>query len=195
MWYETELMRSILQSDFAKEAVDMVSPIYGESYQGLWLFQVLGIPADKVKSFAQDLYENQIFVDTTTWLITYYEKEYGLIPDSSLTIEERRARIKRKKNAHYPMNPERMKQQLTAILGADVNIAEHVAKNTFQVSFANAPKEGAREKAIEYLEMAKPAHLIYNIIVRETQEQETNVYYKGFVTQGEKETITIKEVS
>ena len=42
MWYKTELMEQILTSESAKRMIDYVSPIYGKSRIGLWLFQIIG---------------------------------------------------------------------------------------------------------------------------------------------------------
>ena len=43
MWYKTDLMEQILTSESAKQMIDYVSPIYGKSRIGLWLFQVIGL--------------------------------------------------------------------------------------------------------------------------------------------------------
>ena len=42
MRYQTELMRSILTNETAQKIIDYISPIYGDSYVGLWLFQAIG---------------------------------------------------------------------------------------------------------------------------------------------------------
>ena len=50
MWYKTDLMEKILTSENAKQMIDYVSPIYGKSRIGLWLFQVIGLEIDDVKT-------------------------------------------------------------------------------------------------------------------------------------------------
>ena len=50
MWYKTDLMEQILTSESAKQMIDYVSPIYGKSRIGLWLFQVIGLEIDDVKT-------------------------------------------------------------------------------------------------------------------------------------------------
>ena len=47
MWYKTDLMEQILTSESAKQMIDYVSPIYGKSRIGLWLFQVIGLEIDE----------------------------------------------------------------------------------------------------------------------------------------------------
>ena len=42
MNHQTELMRSILKNQKAQEIIDYVSPIYGNSYVGLWIYEAIG---------------------------------------------------------------------------------------------------------------------------------------------------------
>ena len=65
MWYKTDLMEQILTSESAKQMIDYVSPIYGKSRIGLWLFQVIGLEIDDVKTICEDIFD-QIFVDRAT---------------------------------------------------------------------------------------------------------------------------------
>ena len=58
MWYKTDLMEQILTSESAKQMIDYVSPIYGKSRIGLWLFQVIGLEIDDVKTICKDIFEN-----------------------------------------------------------------------------------------------------------------------------------------
>lgn len=50
---------------------------------------------DKVDDAVQDII-NQIYVDTSTWGLQYWENDYKLEHNLNLTIEERRSRIKAK---------------------------------------------------------------------------------------------------
>ena len=66
MWYKTDLMEQILTSKSAKQMIDYVSPVYGKSRIGLWLFQVIGLELDDVKTICEDIID-QIFVNRATW--------------------------------------------------------------------------------------------------------------------------------
>ena len=57
MWYKTDLMEKILKSEAAQRIIDYVSDVYGESYVGLWLFQVIGIVIDEVDAIIMDLFD------------------------------------------------------------------------------------------------------------------------------------------
>ena len=48
-------MEQILTSESAKQMIDYVSPIYGKSRIGLWLFQVIGLEIDDVKTICEDI--------------------------------------------------------------------------------------------------------------------------------------------
>ena len=38
----TELMQQILQNEISQRIIDYVSPIYGDSYVGLWIYESIG---------------------------------------------------------------------------------------------------------------------------------------------------------
>ena len=92
MWYKTELMEQILTSESAKRMIDYVSPIYGKSRIGLWLFQIIGLELDDVKEICDDIYD-QIFVSRATWSFPYWEKAYEITPLPEQKNEQRRNQI------------------------------------------------------------------------------------------------------
>lgn len=163
MWYETDLMRSILKSDYAKKAVDQVSAIYGNAYYVLWLFQVIGIEFDYIESFVQDLQDNQLFPETATWALKYYEKSCGIEVNEELSYEERRARIMLK-NSIVPINPERMEFAVKTLTGRDVHIIERIAPNTFEIDIENGASEADIDRIYEIMNQIKQAHMIFKIV-------------------------------
>lgn len=159
----TELMKSILTSETAQEIIDWVSPIYGDSYVGLWIYQAIGIVMDDINRIA-----NQLRYETTPCtadlLLDYWERQYGLPEDPSLTKEQRRERIITKKLNRGPCNPARLEAAVSAALGGvEVDIEENVAKNTFLVNIRELVP--SLVPAVAVLERMKPAHLIYQIRV------------------------------
>lgn len=163
MWYETELMREILKSDYAKKAVDQVSAIYGNAYYVLWLFQVIGIEFDYIESFVQDLQDNQLSPETATWALKYYEKSYGIEVNEELSYEERRARIMLK-NSIVPINPARMEFAVKILTGRDVHIIERIAPNTFEIDIENGTSEADIDRIYEVMNQIKQAHMIFKIV-------------------------------
>lgn len=163
MRYRTELMESILTSEKAQEMIDYISPIYGSSYVGLWIFQAVGTILDEVYSIAERLrYESN--PSTSDLLLSYWEKHYKIPIDNSLTTEQRQLRILTKIQSRGPCNPRKMEAAVSAALGgAEVEITENVAKNTFLVNVRDVVSDFT--PAIAVLERMKPAHLIYQIQV------------------------------
>lgn len=91
-------------SEAAKRMLKRVSPVYQEAYTAKWLYQVMGMELDEARDIVLSL-RDQVFTQSVTWAIEMQEHKYSIIPDDSLTLEERRARLYRKKTKKYPLNP------------------------------------------------------------------------------------------
>lgn len=160
MWYKTNLMGKILKSEAAQRVIDYVSDIYGESYVGLWLFQVIGIVLDDVNAIIMSLYD-EIFPETSEKLLPYWEKEYGIIPDDTLTAEERRANIKAKMQLIAPVNPAKLENFLSDVTGNEVMVTETPGSNQIVVDVIGYVDDLTGMKAV--IDRLKPAHVIYEI--------------------------------
>lgn len=160
MNYKTEMMQEILTNPKAQEIIDYVTPLYGESYVGLWIYQAIGT----VLGAAYDL-STELMAETnpemTTQLLGYWESEYGITPDPELTIEQRRQRIINKIRTVGSCTPARLEAAISAAIGGiGVEITERTAKNQFTVSIIGA---ASLAPVIEVVERMKPAHLTYVI--------------------------------
>lgn len=173
MWYKTDLMEQILTSESAKQMIDYVSPIYGKSRIGLWLFQVIGLEIDDVKTICEDIFD-QIFVDRATWGLPIWEKEYGITPLPDQTIEQRRTQILQMR-IKRPLNPKRFEKIIEALSGVETKLIENTAKNTFQVIFYGTVNN--YDEVLRRIEQLKPAHLICDVRISEVSESETNINY------------------
>lgn len=163
MRYETAMMRAILTNSKAQEIIDYVSRIYGESYVGLWLFQVIGTELGTLCDIADELrYETT--PATANLLLSYWENYYGIPEDSSLTVEQRQLRLIVKTQDRGPCTPERMATAVSSALGGvQVDVVERTGKNQFTVNIRqNVP---SLAPAIAVIERMKPAHLIYTVQV------------------------------
>lgn len=163
MRYQTELMKSILTNKTAQKMVDYVSPVYGDSYVGLWLFQTIGIILSDVRAISDQLfYETN--ASTADLLLDYWERQYGIPTDRSLTKEQRRERILDRKLSRGPCNPARLSAAVSVALGGvEVDVTENVAQNTFLVNIREVVDSIV--PAVAVIERMKPAHLIYQIRV------------------------------
>lgn len=157
----TETMQAILTSPTAQKIIDYVSPVYGESYVGLWLFQAIGATFDDVVVYAEALRTEQNPI-TSVLLLDMWEKHYALPADSSLTTEQRQARLASKMQSRGPCNPRRLAAFISSVMGgAVVDIEENVEPNTFEV-IIREPVDDIKP-AIPVIERKKPAHLVYRM--------------------------------
>lgn len=157
----TEMMRSILTDETAQKIIDYVSPVYGNSYVGLWIFQAIGTLLGEVHDICEALmYETT--PATSTLLLDYWEDQYGVQRGSGQTVEQRRSRIMQKILSQGPCNPAILASAVSSALGGiQVDIIENVAKNTFAVVLGSPVDDFSPAAAV--LERMKPAHLIYEV--------------------------------
>lgn len=155
-------MESILTSAEAQKIIDFITPTYGEAYAFLWLLQVVGAALDECVT-SLDEYFNQVTPQTATWTIGFWESEYGINPDPSWDLEQRRKNVMAKMRYKVPITPKKLEDMVSSIIGHEVKVNENISKNKFQVFVYGYTKD--TQKAIKAIEKAKPAHLIYDFIV------------------------------
>ena len=178
MRYRTKLTDKIITSEQAKEILNMVSPIYGDDYVSLWLFQIIGSQLDKPAAWVEE-YIQQLVPQTATWALPYWESEYGLVPDPSWTIEQRRLNIISKMWSNGPMNPSRLAQIIKGVANADVSISENTGKNRFTVYINTTPYKADNIAVNKTLDKLKPSHLIYHTIY--STETYSDIYIAGVI--------------
>lgn len=191
MRYRTELMESILTSPQAQKIIDYLTPMYGESYVGLWLLQSIGVILDECDTFVEE-FKEQVTPSTATWTLEFWEKEYGIVPDPDWDIEQRRQNIMSTIRYKAPVNPKKMEDMVASIVGMPVVISENSAKNTFTVQIKGYTTE--YRKAIEAIEKMKPAHLIYTIGVAEVSQSKISEYYKIIATEHTEYSVKMKSL-
>ena len=163
MRYETELMQKILKSPSAQRMVDYISPIYGEDYLALWLFEIMGRALDEAEEIGNSLWD-QTVPQTATWALPYWEEEYGATPDPSWTDEQRQANILARILYTAPVNPAKLATLASAAAGVPCEIEENVSKNTFRLILHDATETLGRVRRV--LDETKPAHLIVQFLTQ-----------------------------
>jgi len=178
-------------SESAIRMLDMVnSGWYDKSYVGKWLFQVMGTEIDMAKTIFDQL-RDQAFAGSATWALGYWEEKYGIASNSSLSVEERRDRIKEMLQLKYSMNPERIRQIAETVCGKRVEITEP-APYTFsiRVIIDGSDSDFNKERLRKKIGQIKPAHLAYEIV---TERPITGCIYAGAVAQ-QAEIVNIRQV-
>jgi hypothetical protein len=186
MRYTTKQMTSILTSKEAQQIVEYISPIYGDAYAALWLFQVIGAELDDLRTWVDDL-KLQAFPQTATWSLGYWENLYQITTNSSLTTEQRQNNLLLKKLQRAPINPYKIQSITKAASGVPTQVEENTAKNTFTVILTAIPQNVNLSKVKAAIEEVNPAHLRY--IIKFMQGVQTSLYYGGFISMCRKFTI------
>lgn len=105
---------------------------------------------------------NQLFIDTTTWGLSIYEKELRLPTNLNLSYEERREIIKAKLWGRGTTTKQMIKDTAEAFSGGEVDVIEYPEEYKFVVKFIGVkgiPRN--MQGFIDMLETIKPAHLAY----------------------------------
>lgn len=187
MIYTSDLIKEIITSEAAKRTLDRVSPIYGDAFVALWLFEVIGMQIDDLRLWT-DEYSKQVVPQTSTWALNYWEQNYGIPYDAAMTTEKRRERILSYIRDRAPMNPYRLGQVASvAAANAEVEIEENTGKNKFTVWISALPSPENEIKIKAAIDRAKPAHLIYD--TEYIQSTTANEYYGGIIRHTKKFTL------
>lgn len=181
--YRTELMDEILKSPKAQEIIQKLSPVYGDAYTALWLFQIIGTALDLMEEWTESL-ADQAVPQTATWSLPYWEEQYNISADPSWSYERRRQNIINKCITRAPINPSRMASIASVAAGVDARVEEHTGKNHFTVYVSAKPDMVDENYIRKEIDAAKPAHLIYSVVYEQFVE---NTYYMAGVIQTAKE--------
>lgn len=68
--------------------------------------------------------KNQLWIDTATWGLSYWEKEYGIEINLSLGYEQRREVLKAKKRGQGTTTKQMIKNVAETFSGGEVNIIQ-----------------------------------------------------------------------
>lgn len=172
---KSDIRHDILKSELGNQMLDMVAPIYDDSEITLHLFEAFGEKWEPITDFVINDFIAQIFPQTATWGLDYWEEQYGIPIDHSKTIEERRAYFMSLKFNRPPMIPKRVESIVTSLTGLKCTVDDTVAPNTFSVTtYGGYPKD--LKGLCDVLDSKTPAHLIYTIKGIETIETTTDIF-------------------
>lgn len=179
----TTLSTAILTDETAQRIIDYVSQIYGRSYVGLWLFEVIGEALTSVRGVADEL-RTETNPITANLLLDYWEAHYNIPADSTMNAKQRQARLESKLLSRGPCNPYRLATAISSALGGvEVEITENISKNKFLVNIRSAVDD--IKPAVAVIEKKKPAHLIYEIRVAMKTVAEADIKVAIAMTRAE----------
>lgn len=151
-------------TETGKRMLASVSPIYGRSYTGRWLFEVMGIEIEEAQTYITEL-RLQAHPKTATWGLFYWEQRYHIQTDSSLPIEGRRQKIMSMRWKYAPMNPARLEEYINRASGRTAVVTEYNDEYRIEVAIDGVGGVLEYEKIIELTRTAKPSHIAMQIIL------------------------------
>ena len=192
----TELMVQILTSEQAQLYIDQISPIYGNAYVFLNVFNAIGQVLDDVIQLSSEELRKQLFPQTVTWAIDIWEKNYGIESDTTLTIEERRKRLLSviQDNFSYgTMTPKRLSNLVTNLTGYETSIVERLTPTTFKFRINGFIPEGDPILYNIYLlvKAYTPANLTYTLVAGEFETADINIYRSVKVIEREYQEVEV----
>ena len=159
---QTTLRDSILTSPSGQRMLSRVSPIYDDSYVGLWLFQAIGLEYDGLWEIMRTL-PDQLMPETATWGLPLWERKYHL--PSTGTDEERRARIAKAQRRFAPFTPAKLESWILELFGVEVKVTELTPPNRFSIQVISGAEGNSNVMRMirDFVKKVKPSHLIFDM--------------------------------
>ena len=177
----------MITSPKGKKFLGYISPIYEQSVIMQAIMEAIGVEWDEAEKLADEVLA-QLFPQTATWGIMYWEWLLGIPPNDSLSIEQRRARVLTRMQTRWPMTKERMEQLVrTFCQDKQAFIREFFDQYRFEVVFSLTQPVDLGT-VYEIIEEAKPAHLGYSLAAR-LRQGEKRVFIGSALVAGEEITV------
>lgn len=151
-------------NEIAIRMMERISPIYGRSYVGKWIFEIMGMEMGEARTYFEEL-RQQPFPERTTWAIEYWERRYAIVPKPTDDLETRRRNIIMKRGARLPMNPARMEQIVDGLTGSTSTVTENVDDYTFRITIDGATLGMNILAVVKEIKQRKPSHQNFDCIV------------------------------
>lgn len=141
---------------------DSISPVYKKSIIMKSLFEAIGMEFDNLEDLIEEV-KLQLFPQTATWGLKYWEERSGLPTNVDEPLQTRRNKVIAKLQSKHIMNPKRMAMVLQKYTGADIKVLENTAPYTFEIDLIGRttfPK--SLEQLYQTVRKIKPSHLAVN---------------------------------
>lgn len=152
----------MLDSNNGKKMFDSISPVYKNSIIMKSLFEAIGMEFDTLDDLIEEV-KLQLFPQTATWGLKYWEERCGLPTNADEPLQARRNKVIAKLQSKHIMNPKRMSMVLQKYTGAYIKLIENTAPYTFEIDLIGRttfPK--SLEQLYQTVRKIKPSHLAVN---------------------------------
>lgn len=167
----------MITSPKGSQMISTISPIYQQAKIMQAIFQSIGVEWDDIEKISDDILL-QLFPQTATWGLRYWEELLKIPVNETISIERRRAVVMAKIKLRAPMTPERISNVIKSLVKGQaefVEVTENVEPHVFMVLI------GAKKSGIDYLD-------IYRTIKRIKPSHESfylgNSYLRSFSLKG-----------
>ena len=151
-----------------KKLQDYLPPILLKTYEFPLLCETEQPEIDRLHDAADAVLDAQFLSTAGEYAIQRYEKIFGVVPQDTDTLDERRFKVLTKINAQLPFSVRRLRQQLATLCGADgYKLELDGGKYTLTVKVALTAKRN--QQAVEELradivpaKMGCTTSLLYN---------------------------------
>lgn len=124
-----------------KKLQDYLPPVLLKTYEFPLLCDTEQPEIDRLNAAADAVLDAQFVTTAGDQALVRYEKIFGIVPQDTDTLEERRFRVQATMNAALPYTVRRLKMQLEAVCGAEnVTLTINYAKYTVTVRVALTAK-------------------------------------------------------
>ena len=164
----------MINSIKGQRLISYISPIYEQSRIMQAIFEAIGEEFNNSYEQLEDI-KKQLFPQTATWGLVYWEQRLGLPTNYSESLNVRRGKVIAKLQTKYPMNPANMANIIKNYTGSEVLIVENVKPYTFEVivDIDNINNNNDMKKIVNKI---KPSHLAWlpNFAIKFTNKEEFN---------------------
>lgn len=133
-----------------KKLQDYLPPILLKTYEFPLLCETEQPEFDRLAAAADAVLDAQFLSTAGEYAVSRYEKIFGVIPQDTDTLDERRFKVLTKINAQLPFSVRRLRQQLATLCGEDgYKLEVSGSKYTLNVKVALTAKRN--QQAVEEL--------------------------------------------
>ena len=170
---------AVSETDLENHYIDIAQyapPFFRDIREMAQIYRTEGYELGLLQYYLDDLVK-QAFVSTATWGLVYWEEQYGITTNLSLTNEDRREIICARMRGQGTTTIAMIKQTAEAFSGGEVDVIEDNPNHLFIVRFVGIKGIPRSMQAfINMLEDIKPAHLAYTFEYRYTVWNNMNAY-------------------
>lgn len=173
----------MLTSPSGEKMIQRISPIYAKSQIEQAIYQAIGTEWDSSYNLVDEVLL-QLFPQTATWGLAWWEQRNNLPTNLNEDIEIRRGKVIAKMQTRFPITPERIANVLKNYTRADVFITEGISSNIFEVLLETKTTiNGSLQEIIEQVNKLKPSHMNYNLVTGYLEDVIAEISYNFWFSE------------